>query len=64
MNRRGHLSSKIPNVKLRPARGGSTLKRKEPSPMNESDEDEILRSAWQGAEGELFAALRGSSLAS
>lgn len=50
MNRRGHLSSKVPNVKLRPARGGSTFKRKEPSPMNEDDE-EVLRQAWEGAEG-------------
>jgi hypothetical protein len=61
MNRRGHLSSKVPNVKLRPARGGSTLKRKEPSPNNEEDE-EILRDAWQGAEGQsrLLSTTEGS----
>jgi hypothetical protein len=52
MHRRGHLSTKIANVKLRPAPASTGGRdRKSPSPMNAMDE-EMLRRAWEGAEGE------------
>jgi len=35
MNRRGHLSSKVPNVKLRPAPAGRRSTRRHPSPSRE-----------------------------
>ncbi|WWD15806.1 hypothetical protein CI109_100230 [Kwoniella shandongensis] len=71
MNRRGHLSSKIPQVKLRPVpigagAGGSSSsrsgKQREASPMNEMDQ-EILRRAMADTEDEetSTAALRKSS---
>ncbi|WVW83245.1 hypothetical protein I302_105264 [Kwoniella bestiolae CBS 10118] len=62
MNRRGHLSTKVPQVKLRPAPAGSSRKAKEASPINKHDE-EILRRAMAHAEDEesSTAALRRNS---
>ena len=61
MNRRGHLSHKIPNVKLRPAPAPSASKGKprEASPLNAMDE-QIMQRAWEEAEDEEMstAALR------
>ncbi|KAK8869919.1 hypothetical protein IAR55_000487 [Kwoniella newhampshirensis] len=55
MNRRGHLSSKIPQVKLRPVPAASSSsrsgKRREASPMNKMDE-EIIRRALADTEDE------------
>ncbi|WWC69573.1 uncharacterized protein I206_103516 [Kwoniella pini CBS 10737] len=51
MNRRGHLSTKIPQVKLRPAPVGSSRRAKEASPINMIDE-EIMRRALADAEDE------------
>ncbi|WRT67010.1 uncharacterized protein IL334_003976 [Kwoniella shivajii] len=52
MNRRGHLSTKIPQVKLRPAPAGtSNRKTREASPINKVDE-EIMRRALADAEDE------------
>ncbi|WWD01536.1 hypothetical protein V866_008481 [Kwoniella sp. B9012] len=62
MNRRGHLSTKIPQVKLRPAPAGSSRKTREASPINKIDE-EIMRRALADAEDEesSTAALRRNS---
>nr|XP_018263947.1 uncharacterized protein I303_03824 [Kwoniella dejecticola CBS 10117]OBR86105.1 hypothetical protein I303_03824 [Kwoniella dejecticola CBS 10117] len=49
MNRRGHLSTKVPQVKLRPAPAGSSRRTKEASPINMVDE-EIMRRALADAE--------------
>lgn len=56
MNRRGHLSHKVPNVKLRPApaMGVTTSRSKDKQKevvINAMDE-EVLRRAWDAAEGE------------
>lgn len=56
MNRRGHLSSKIPNVKIRPAPAPSASTRRRSARHHEEQEmsamdAEILRQAWEGAEG-------------
>ncbi|WVN85237.1 uncharacterized protein L203_100382 [Cryptococcus depauperatus CBS 7841] len=49
MNRRGHLSTKIPQVKLRPAPARAPNAERESSPINKMDE-EILRMALLEAE--------------
>lgn len=57
MNRRGHLSHKVPNVKLRPAPPpGATRSRgkaadRDGSPFRSMMDEEILRQAMEGEEG-------------
>ena len=48
MNRRGHLSRKVANVKIRPPPVASSLKKRQPSP-----EKEVWRQQFEeGEEGE------------
>jgi hypothetical protein len=54
MNRRGHLSSKIPNLKLRPASSALPSKTREADPLNAMDA-ELKQRAWLVAEGESHA---------
>ncbi|WWC85363.1 uncharacterized protein L201_000226 [Kwoniella dendrophila CBS 6074] len=63
MNRRGHLSTKVPQVKLRPAPAGPSSRiQREASPINKIDE-EIMRRALADPEDEesSTAALRRNS---
>lgn len=54
MNRRGHLSSKVPNVKLRPAPAGSAARtrgqQRSPSPLTGMDAV-IQQREMEGEEG-------------
>lgn len=51
MNRRGHMSNKIPNVKLRPASSALPTKPREAETLNAMDQEMLKRLADQ-AEGE------------
>jgi hypothetical protein len=53
MNRRGHLSSKIPNVKLRPASSAQPSKTREADPLNAMDQ-EMLDRVLAEADGEML----------
>jgi hypothetical protein len=50
LNRRGHLSSKVPNVKLRPSSSALPSKVREAEPRNAMDE-ELQRRAWEAGDG-------------
>lgn len=50
-SRRNHMSTKVPNVKIRPAPANvNASKKREASPMNAMDQ-EMFERAWAGAEG-------------
>lgn len=50
LNRRGHLSSKVPNVKLRPSSSALPSKVHEAEPRNAMDQ-ELQRRAWEAGDG-------------
>lgn len=63
MNRRGHLSTKLPNVKLRPAPAASVSRaRQGEASTSIAADDELLRQAWGGADTEDAARLATGSV--